>query len=124
MELQLLSKDAVLALHAGVLNPAELRGLAGDKSLDGVLGRVINRLEYGLIGDVFDLAAAYACVLAVGHVFNDGNKRTAYAAMDMSLAINGIEMSVNPIDVADLIIQAAQGIVDEAALARWLRSRA
>lgn len=124
MELLLIGRDAVLALHDAVLNPNELAGLAGDKSLDAVLGRIENRLQYGLIEDVFDLAATYAVVLAVGHVFNDGNKRTAFTVMDICLVQNGIEPAYDVIEAADMIIQAAQRKVDEKELALWLRRRA
>lgn len=123
MELLLIGRDAVLALHDAVLNPNELAGLAGDKSLDAVLGRIENRLQYGLIEDVFDLAATYAVVLAVGHVFNDGNKRTAFTVMDICLVQNGIEPTYDVIEAADMIIQAAQRKVDERDLALWLRRR-
>ncbi len=123
MELLLISSAAALALHDAVLNPNELAGMAGDKSLDAVLGRVINRLQYGLIDDVFDLAATYAQVLAVGHVFNDGNKRTAFTVMDICLVQNGIQPGYDVIEAADMIIRTARREVDEKQLAQWLRQR-
>jgi death-on-curing protein len=123
MEYLLITRDAVLALHDAVLNANELQGMAGDKSLDAVLGRVMSRLRYGLIDDVFDLAAAYATVLAVGHVFNDGNKRTAFTVMDICLVQNGIQPQYNVIDAADVIISTAQGQTDSKELAQWLRRR-
>ena len=78
MSFALLTPAYVEAIHDAVLNPGELTGAAGDKSLDGALARVDNRLAYGLIVDAFDLAAAYAVAIAQGHCFNDGNKRTAF----------------------------------------------
>lgn len=123
MELVLLSVEDVEYLHEQVLYPGELPGFAGDKSLAGVLARVENRLAYGLISDVFELAATYAVVLAVGYVFNDGNKRTAFAAMSISLVLNGIEPSFDVMEAADLIIESAQSRMDEATLAEWLRQK-
>jgi death-on-curing protein len=123
MELLLIGRDAALALHDAILNANELPGLAGDKSLDAVLGRVENRLNYGLIEDVFDLAATYAVVLAVSHVFNDGNKRTAFTVMDICLVQNGVEPTYDVIEAADMIIRAAQRQVDEKELAMWLRRK-
>lgn len=123
MELLLINREAVQALHDAVLNPNELAGLAGDKSLDAVMGRVENRLTYGLIEDVFDLAATYAVVLAVGHVFNDGNKRTAFTVMDICLVQNGVVPLYEVIEAADMIIRAAQQMLDEKELAQWLRRR-
>ena len=98
--------------------------MAGDKSLDAVLARIGNRMSFGMIGDVCELAACYACFLAVGHVFNDANKRTAFACMDLCLSLNDIRLSYDYKDVGDLIIKAAQGVVDEVELSAWLRIQA
>jgi death-on-curing protein len=70
------------------------------------------------------LAACYACYQAVGHAFHDANKRTAFATMDICLALNGISLDYNAIEVGALIVKAAQGIVDELELAEWLRGKA
>ncbi|MGR3342505.1 MAG: type II toxin-antitoxin system death-on-curing family toxin [Paracoccaceae bacterium] len=124
MTYQLLSAEMVELIHDEVLNPGELPGRALDKSLDGALARVDNRLAYGMITDVFALAAAYAVVIATGHCFNDGNKRTAHQSMDVCLDLNGVEIAWNVKDVGDLIIRVAQGLVDEDELAGWLRTNA
>ncbi len=118
-----LTVEIVMEIHDDVLNPGELRGLALDKSLAGALGRVENRLAYGLIGDMFDLAASYAMSIAQGHCFNDGNKRTAYRSMEVCLEANGIEPQWNTEEVGQIIIRVAQGLMDEGALAEWLRGR-
>ena len=122
MTFVLLTPDLVEAIHDAVLNPGELPGRARDKSLEGALARVDNRLAYGLIGDVFDLAAAYALAIAQGHCFNDGNKRTAHQAMDVCLDLNGIRIAWETEAVGQTIIRAAQGQIDEADLAHWLRT--
>jgi death-on-curing protein len=124
MTFVLLTPDLVEALHDSVLNPGELPGRARDKSLDGALARVDNRLAYGMVTDVFDLAAAYAVALARGHCFNDGNKRTAFRTMNAALALNGIRIAWSTQDVGDTIIRVAQGALDEGDLAEWLRARA
>lgn len=121
---RLLSVDLVTVIHDAVLNPGELQGLALDKSLDSALARVENRLAYGMIGDVFDLAAAYAVAIATGHCFNDANKRTAHQSMDTCLDINGIEIAWTVSQIGPLIIDVAQGRVDEGDLADWLRKAA
>lgn len=121
MEYKILTPEVVVWLHENIQVKGEIKGFSGDKSLEGVLGRVENRLSFGLTKDVFDLAASYACVLAVGHVFNDGNKRTSLASMDLCLSLNGIEIEVDIIEVSDLIIKLAQGRMDEHEMAAWLR---
>ncbi len=119
-----LTFDIVVAIHDEVLNSGELPGLARDKSLEGALGRVDNRLAYGLVEDVFDLAAAYCLAIAQGHCFNDGNKRTAFRAMNAALRSNGIHIRWNEEDAGRTIIRVAQGHMEESALADWLRDRA
>jgi death on curing protein len=124
MEYLLLPTDLVDSIHDAVLNPGELTGRALDKSLDGALARVENRLAYGMIGDVFDLAAAYCVTVAQGHCFNDGNKRTAFRVMQVCLDLHGLAEPALPEDVTgQIIIRVAQGLMDEVQLAEWLRER-
>ncbi len=124
MDFVTLTPDIVEAIHDAVLNPGELSGRALNKSLDGALSRVDNRLAYGMIEDAFDLAAAYAVAISQGHCFNDGNKRTAHQSMDTCLDLNGIQITWTAEDVGPVIIRAAQRLVDEGELAGWLRKRA
>ena len=119
----LVSRD-VIEIHQLVIDPNELQGIAGNRSLDVVLTRIENRMRFGLIDDLYELAACYACYLAVGHVFNEANKRTAFACMDTCLALNGVALEYDPEEVGELIIRAAQGIVDETELGSWLRGHA
>lgn len=124
MTYRLLTAALVDAIHEAILNPGELAGRAMDKSLDAALARVTNRLAYGMITDVFDLASAYAVAIARGHCFNDGNKRTAFQAMDVCLDLHGVQISWAAEAVGAMIIRAARGDVDEMDLAEWLRGLA
>jgi death-on-curing protein len=117
----LLSPELVELIHDEVLNPGELVGRARDKSLEGALSRVGNRLAYGLIDDAFALAACYAEAIAQGQGFNDGNKRTAYQSMDVCLDVNGIALNWTVEDVSDRIILLAQGKLEAEGFAHWLR---
>lgn len=118
-----LTVEEVVEIHDSVINPGELQGLAGSKSLEGALSRVDFRISYGVIQDEFDLAATYAVAIAQGHVFNDANKRTAYTCMHASLIANNIKIVFRDDEVGDLIIKVAQGLVDEGELATWLRTK-
>ncbi len=124
MSYVLLNADIVEAIHDAVLNPGELAGRALDKSLDGALARVDNRLVYGLIEDIFDLAAAYCVAVATGHVFNDANKRTSYKTMIVCLHLNGVRIAHETVEAGDLIREVAQRRIDEETLADWLRAKA
>ena len=118
-----LTAELVDAIHDEVLNPGELQGRALDKSLESALARVENRMVYGLVGDLWDLAALYCVVIATGHCFNDGNKRTAYRSMEVCLEANGVVAAWDVEDVGDLVIRVAPVLVDEQELAAWLRGQ-
>jgi death-on-curing protein len=121
MSFLLLSVDHIITIHDEVLEPSELHGMAGDKSLEGALSRVDNRLKYGLIEDVYSLAASYAVAISQAHCFNDGNKRTAFQVMDLILDLNGINAIWDVEEVGQKIVLLPQSKLDEVDLAQWLR---
>ena len=121
MSFLLLSVDHIIVIHDEVLEPHELQGMAGDKSLEGALSRVENRLNYGLIEDIYSLAASYAVAVSQAHCFNDGNKRTAFQVMDLILDLNGINAVWNAEEVGQKIVLLSQSKLDETDLAQWLR---
>ena len=122
MTFRLLTPELVETIHDAVLNPGELQGRALNKSLEGALARVDNRLTYGMIDDAFTLAAAYAIAIAQGHCFNDANTRIAHQSMDVCLDLNGIQIAWAALEIGPVIIRAAQGLLDEGELAHRLRS--
>ena len=64
--------------------------------------------EYGSLYDVFGIAGLYAEAIARGHVFNDGNKRTA-----MTCALTYLEnegFSIPKIEAMDeIMVLLAEG---------------
>ena len=118
-----LTADQVIEVHDHILGPGEIAGLAMDKSLDAALNRVWNQWLYAGPLDLCDFAALHAEVLARGHTFNDGNKRTAFQVMRLTLTLNGLELDFPDTEVADLIIQLAQGLIHAEDLAAWLRQQ-
>ena len=121
MSFLLLSVDHIIAIHDEVLEPNELQGMAGDKSLEGALSRVENRLNYGLMDDIYSLAASYATAIFQAHCFNDATKRTAFQVMDLILDLNGINVTWDVEAVGQKIVLLSQSKLDEADLAQWLR---
>ena len=119
----ILSAEQVIALHDGIIGSHELQGLAKDKSLEAVLDRVHNRLKYGFITDVFDLAACYATFVAKGHCFNDANKRTAVTSLYFVLVANGIELDFSDLSLAKWLLDVATDQKSEVEFAVWLRTR-
>ena len=117
----LLSVDHIIAIHDEVLELNNFQGIGGDNSLEGALSKVDNRLNYGLIEDIYSLAACYATAVSQSHCFNHGNKRTAFQMMDLILDLNGINAIWDVEVVGQKIVLLSQSKLDEADLAQWLR---
>lgn len=73
------------------------------------MARVEHRILYGLVNDVLEVAAHYAMTIAMGHAFNDANKRTAFVAMDVFLRMNGYALSIDADHVIDMMVNTAAG---------------
>jgi death-on-curing protein len=121
--MKFLTVHQIIQIHEKVIESHELQGFAGNKSIESVISRINNRITFGLIEDVFALAACYASFISVGHVFNDANKRTAFMAMDICLLLNGIKLTYETEIVGQLIVKLSQGEIDEMDLAKWLRNQ-
>jgi death-on-curing protein len=115
-------KQALLLLHGESL--AVHGGLAGIRDeglLDSALARPLNLAAYEM-PDLFDLAASYGIGLAKNHPFNDGNKRVAFLAIGLFLAMNGYRLNSSQVDATQTMLAVAAGELDEPGLAAWLRS--
>jgi hypothetical protein len=71
--------------------------------------------------EVADLAASYGVGLAKNHPFVDGNKRVAFLAVGLFLALNGRRLVASQADATLTMLAVAAGQIDEEKLARWLR---
>ena len=118
-----ISKQDALAIHAEQL--AEHGGLTGvrdDGALSSALARPENLYAYG-DPDLAALGAAYAFGIARNHPFTDGNKRTSFVVCLTFLALNGAELLVDDAGNIATWLALAEGSLDEATLADWLRAR-
>ncbi len=119
-----LSRDALLAAHDEQL--AEHGGVAGIRDLnlfESALARPQNLAAYEE-PDAARLAASYAFGIAKNHPFIDGNKRTALVALEAFLVLNGFSLEASDADCVIAILRLAEGDLDEAALADWVRRHA
>lgn len=118
-----ISKAVILAVHDEQL--AEHGGGEGVRDeglLDSALARPPNRSAYGQKVDLAALAAAYAFGIARNHPFVDGNKRTAYVAMELFLYLNGIELTASDHEAVLTMVKLAAGEISEDELAIWIRA--
>jgi death-on-curing protein len=116
-----LDADVLRAVHEEQL--AEHGGAAGtrdDGLFESALARPHHLLAYGN-PDAADLAAAYGFGIARNRPFVDGNKRTAFVAVELFLDLNGLELEASDADCVLTMLAVAAGQMDETALAHWLR---
>ncbi len=71
--------------------------------------------------DAAALAAAYGFGLVRNHPFADGNKRTAFVAVELFLALNGLALGADDADCVLTVIALAAGDLSEAEFAAWIR---
>ncbi|MEP7101517.1 MAG: type II toxin-antitoxin system death-on-curing family toxin [Burkholderiales bacterium] len=113
--LLLILHDESLAEHGGA------SGMRDEGLLDSALARPLNLLAYG-DPDAAELAAAYGFGLAKNHAFVDGNKRAAFLAVGLFLALNGYRLNASQADATLTVMSLAAGEIDEAEFARWIRA--
>ncbi len=104
-----------LAEHGGAV------GLRDAGLFESALARPIQLAAYGE-PDVAALAAAYGFGLARNHPFVDGNKRTAFVAVELFLALNSYELAASDADCVLKTLSLAAGDLSEAEFADWSRS--
>lgn len=95
-------------------------GVRDEGLLRSALARPQNLAAYG-DPDAAALAASYAFGIARNHPFIDGNKRTAWVAARLFLALNGVQLRFDPIDAVRVMLDLAAGLVSEEEMADWFR---
>lgn len=106
--------DQSLSEHGGA------SGLRDEGQLESALARPLNLAAYGS-PDFADLAAAYGVGLAKNHPFVDGNKRAAFLAVGLFMALNGRRLVASQAEATLTMLAVAAGQMGEAIFARWLR---
>ena len=116
--------SVILAVHDEQI--AEHGGLAGIRDralLESALARPRNLAAYGK-PDHADLSACYGTGIANNHPFVDGNKRTAFVAVELFLALNGWKLTASDADAVIALLAVADGTLADAASADWIRQYA
>ena len=119
-----LQRDVVIAVHEAQL--AEHGGGSGVRDaglLESALSRPENLAAYGK-PDVADLAAAYGYGISRNHAFIDGNKRTAFVAVELFLELNGFALAADDAACVMIMLAVASGEIPEAEFAAWIRTHA
>ncbi len=110
----------VLTIHAAMIG--EFGGTEGIRDL-GALESAVFRPETGYYDGPIEEAAALMESLLQNHPFLDGNKRTAFAAADLHLRLNGLIYSGTPAEAVTFVDSMFEdGAVDAASIAEFLRT--
>lgn len=110
----------VLTIHAAMID--EFGGIEGVRDL-GALESAVFRPETGYYDGPIEESAALMESVLQNHPFLDGNKRTAFAAADLHLRLNGLLYSGTPAEASAFVDSMfEEKAVDAATIAEFLRA--
>jgi death on curing protein len=120
-----LTIEEVLRLHERVIE--RTGGSAGVRDR-GALESAVAQPQMTFGGDDLyptlpEKAATLCFSLAMNHPFVDGNKRTAHAAMEVFLILNGFEIRSSVDDQEAMMLSLATGILKREGLTEWLKQQ-
>jgi death-on-curing protein len=109
-----LDRRRVVAIHREQINDhGGASGTRDEGLLDSALARPRNHFAY-TGASVPELAAVCALAIARNHPFIDGNKRTAYVALELFLDLNGFDFVASDVEaVVAMVEMAADDMSDE-----------
>ena len=112
--------DEALRIHDVLL--AAFGGAVGVRDM-GLLESALLRPQTGYYGDLIEEAAALWESLAMNHPFVDGNKRVAYAVLELFLQLNGLDIVPDNQRIERFIYQHLEaGTFRKDVLDAWLRA--
>ncbi|ROP56383.1 death-on-curing protein [Enterobacter sp. BIGb0383] len=109
MTIQFISAEEIIRFHDRLLSVTPgVAGMPEPGRAEALLFRVLNQYLYEGVTDIWQLAAMHLLAISRGHIFNDGNKRTALFITLLFLKRNNIDLVANP-GFVDLTVDAAAG---------------
>jgi death-on-curing protein len=92
----------------------------GSNLLESAMARPEQLACYGA-PDAADLAASYGFGISRNRPFVDGNKRTAFVAIELFLSLNGFDLVADDAQCVVNMLNVSSGELSEAAFANWIR---
>lgn len=115
-----LTLDEVLRIHEVLIET--FGGSPGVRDL-GLIESALLRPQTGYYADIIEEAAALWESLAMNHGFVDGNKRVAYACLEIFLGSNGVDIAAGNDEIEAFIYSSLEGgTFNKAVLEDWLNS--
>lgn len=100
----------IIDIHQILLE--QFGGMPGVRD-EGLLESALSQPQATFFGEllhptIHEQAAAYLYHIAKNHPFLDGNKRTAYGAMEAFLRLNGYNLDISDEEAYNMVMQVAQ----------------
>jgi len=95
-------------------------GVCDEGQFELAMNRPLHLAHHGQ-PDAAALAAAYAFGLARHHPFVDGNRRTAFVAVELFLTLNGWDLAADDAQCVMTMLALLAGDLAEDEFAAWLR---
>lgn len=118
--MQYLTLEDALYIHS-----EQIRMFGGSPGIRdrGLVEAALLRPQTGYYDGVLEEASALWESLAMNHGFIDGNKRVAFACVDIFLELNGFTITAEPDDVIAFIYERLEtGTMTKDNLHAWLRA--
>lgn len=114
--------QVLLAMHeASIRRFGGAPGVRDMRLVESAVGRVQTAIGYNPDMDAAEAAAMICHAVMKNHAFIDGNKRTGYGALVMTLAANGYRLEASDEEITDRMIATAAGHDGHEPLAGWVR---
>jgi death on curing protein len=115
-----LTIDDTLRIHEALI--AAFGGAPGVRDL-GLIESALLRPQTGYYANLIEEAAALWESLAMNHGFIDGDKRVAYACLELFLQMNGLDMSADDAAIEGFIYSNLEaGTFRKDTIDAWLRA--
>ncbi len=120
---EFLETSDVLTIHQILVE--QFGGMLGVRD-EGLLESALSQPKATFFGallhpTIHEQAAAYLFHIAKNHPFIDGNKRTAYGAMEAFLRLNRYNLTLTNDEAYDLVMRVAQGQMSKEEIAVFLQ---
>lgn len=123
MDLKFLNLAEVIEIHQDqITRYGGDSGIRNMELLKSALGMPL--ATYGgefLHTDIYEITAAYLYHIVMNHPFVDGNKRTGAVSSIVFLIMNGYEFTAPEDELANTILELAEGKLDKADITIFLR---
>lgn len=100
-----LTVEQVVRIHDELLRRYGGSAIPGHRGEEEGVSAAVLAVENSYYEDVFELAAAYAVYIVMGHVFGDGNKRAGSGAALTFLQVNDVALDVAPEKLCDAMLE-------------------